>query len=114
MSPAVLLAFLTAFVAGPALCAALLRLPARAPVLALMAAGVSASSLAALRWQAFGEQALIPLGLFWLGWVLAISMVAIAVRDRLIESGARRWTTVLALLSTTLPWFGLATARTMV
>ena len=114
MSPAVVLAFLTAFVAGPALCAALLRLPARAPVLALLAGGVAVSSLAALRWQALGDPPLIPLGLFWLGWVLAISMVAIAVRDRLIDPEARRWTTVLALLSTTLPWFGLATARTMV
>ena len=40
-------------------------------------------------------------------------MVGHALYRRLEGRRARRWITVIAILATTLPWFGLATARLM-
>ena len=114
MTQPVIIAFLVTFVAGPSLCALLLRLPSRFWSLGMLAIGVAASSLAALRLQATGGAASLSLLLLWLAWVLGVTMTALALRARVLNYRARRWLTVLALLATTLPWFGLATARLMV
>ena len=112
MTQATILAFLASFVAGPALCALLLRLPAKVWMLALLAAGVGVAGLTALRLQAAG-QAMPSLALLWFAWVLAVAMVAMALRGRMPTPRARRWLTIIALLATTLPWFGLSTAQWM-
>ncbi|MBN8187875.1 hypothetical protein JF540_14360 [Salipiger thiooxidans] len=57
----------------------------------------------------------------WLAWVLAprlasvrtAAVVTAALRDRFIAPQARRFATLAGLLATPLPWFGRATARTM-
>lgn len=114
MTQPVIIAFLVTFVAGPALCALLLRLPSRVWSLGLLAIGVTVSGLGALRLQITGAPAHVSLLLLWLAWVLGVAMMALALRTRIRNYRARRWLSVLALLATTLPWFGLATARLMV
>lgn len=108
--PALILGFLASFIAGPLLCALLLRLPPALWALLMLAAALGLATLGALRWQ--GERAALSLGCLWLAWVLAVAMLALALLRRLPDR--RRWVTVSALLATTLPWFGLATARLMV
>lgn len=107
-----LIAFLVTFVAGPLLVGLLLRLPARIGTLVTLSASVIGAAGAAVWLQ---ERA--PLGsltAFWLGWVLAVGLVAQAVRRRMPGPQVRRGTMIVALLASTLPWFGFATAQMMV
>lgn len=108
----VLTAFLVAFAGGPMLAALLLRLPARVPVLI----GFSSAVILTMGIAAFlqGRSALGSLIALWLGWVLAVVMVALAVRRRLPGPRTHRWTAIGAVLASALPWFGLATAQMMV
>lgn len=108
---AALTGFAFAFVAGPLIALALLRLPPRLPVLTLQAAGVFAAMIAALILQ--GRSATGTLAALWLGWVLAVALVAQALRRRLPGPHIRRWTALGAALAAPLPWFGLATAQLM-
>ena len=108
---AALVAFALAFVAGPALVLALLRLPPRLPVLTLQASGVFAAMVGALVLQ--GRSAPGLLAALWLGWLLAVTLVAQALRRRLPGPHTRRWTALGAALAAPLPWFGLATAQLM-
>ncbi len=110
MSQAALIAFFVSFVGGPLLCVALLRVPGTVILLLTLAAGVVATMSAAL-WLEAGNP-LTSLTLMWLGWVLAVAMVAHALRRR-SPRRLHRWITVIAVLATPLPWFGLATARLM-
>lgn len=106
-------AFAVTFVLGPLICALLLRFPARLTTLAVIGAAVVIAVTLALRLQAAG-QAAQSLVMLWLAWVLAVGMVALAASRHVTALRGRRWLTVIALCATTLPWFGLATARLMV
>lgn len=107
-----LIAFALSFVAGPLICALLLRLPHGIRTLLAIGLGVVISVTLALRLQM--QAATASLVALWLAWVLAVAMVAMALRRRIEAPRPRRWVTVIAILATTLPWFGLATARLMV
>lgn len=110
MSAPLLISFVVCFIAGPLLCSALMQLPRRVSTLLAFSVGVIGCMALALRLQ--DDRAALSLGFLWLGWVLAVAMVALSVMRRAPQT--RRWVTVIALLATTLPWFGLATARLMV
>ncbi len=112
MQGPVLIAFALSFIGGPLLCALVLRLPHKLWALVILGAGVVVSVTLALRWQT--EQAAQSVVALWLAWVLAVAMVTMALRRRIAAPKTRRLVTILALLATTLPWFGLATARIMV
>ncbi len=108
-------AFVVTFIGGPLICALILRLPAKPPTLIVLGVGVVGAVMLALRMQQMGaDWAVGSLVALWLAWVLAVGMVALAVRRHMTGPRASRWLTVIALLTTTLPWFGLATARLMV
>lgn len=109
MQPSVLAAFALSFVVGPALCALLLRLPSRLRVLLALAAGVVLPMAVALVLEL--RAPLTSLALMWIGWVCACAMVGHALFRRLSGRRQRRWITLAAILATTLPWFGLATAQ---
>ncbi|NIY95319.1 hypothetical protein HC022_03370 [Salipiger sp. HF18] len=49
----------------------------------------------------------------WQACVLTVAVVTAARRDRHIAPQARRFATLAGLPATPLPWFGRATARTM-
>lgn len=111
MTGIVLAAFVISFVVGPVLCAVFLKLPSTVVVLVSMAALVVAPMAVALWLET--RAPIASLTLMWLGWVAACAMVGHAFLRRLDGPRLRRWITVTAILSTTLPWFGLATARLM-
>lgn len=111
MTGATLIAFVLSFVAGPLLCAAAIRLPERTSSVAALALAMVAVTAFGLSRQ--GSNPPLSLTAMWLGWVLAVAMVALALRRRISQPGPRRLILIIALLATTLPWFGLATARLM-
>ena len=111
MGDPVLIAFLVAFVAGPLLVALLLRLPATLTVLVILSLAVICAAALAVLMQ--GRAPLGSLISFWFGWVLAVAMVAQALRRRLPGRTPNRLTLLGALLAAPLPWFGLATAQMM-
>ncbi|CAN0159183.1 unnamed protein product, partial [Chrysoparadoxa australica] len=106
-----LIAFVVAFVAGPLVVAALLRLSATLPVLVALSLTVIGAAALAVVFQ--GRSPLTSLIFFWFGWVVAVAMVAQALRRRLPGRTTRRLTLLVALLAAPLPWFGLATAQMM-
>ena len=106
-----LVAFVVSFVGGPLLCAAFLRMPSSLGMLLGLAAGVALTMAVALWLE--DRDPLASLTALWLGWILAVAMVAHALFRRLGKK-ARRWVFVVALLATPLPWFGLAAAQMMV
>ncbi|WP_425101579.1 hypothetical protein [Tropicibacter sp. S64] len=115
MSAMPFFAFVIIFVAGPLLCALLLRLPTRLSLLIGLGLASIVCVMLALMLQSLGPMRMLSsLILLWLAWVLAVAMTGHAVLRRLTAPRARRLVTIVALLSTTLPWFGLATARLMV
>ena len=108
MTQSTLIAFAVCFVGGPVLCALLLRLPGTVWALLTLAVCVVLSVTTALSYRLAGTEGhLTSLVLLWLSWVLAL-------RSKIDNPTFRRWTLILALLATTLPWFGLATAQLMV
>jgi uncharacterized membrane protein (UPF0136 family) len=109
MNTVSLIAFAVTFLGGPLVCALILRMPPRLPLLAGLSVAVVVTVSVAL-WQQERHIAL-SLAAMWLGWVLAVAMVAQAIRRRLPAPQTQRVITVIAILATTLPWFGLATAR---
>ncbi|MCR8549068.1 hypothetical protein M4578_14615 [Salipiger sp. P9] len=104
--------FTLCFVAGPLLFALLMRFGQSLTLLLALALGVVSAVLLALLLQDRGAL-LVSLGMLWLAWVLAVAMVALTLRRRLPPSVPRRWVIIAGLLATTLPWFGLATARSL-
>jgi hypothetical protein len=110
MTQAAVIGFAVSFVAGPVLCALLLRLRSSVAVLLALAAGVLVSMACALWLEA--RAPLTALALMWLGWILALAMVGHALYRR-ATPGTRRWITLGAILATPLPWFGLAAAQLM-
>ena len=114
MTQTTMFAFVLCFIGGLVLCAVLLRLPGKVWALLTLAICVVLGMTAALSYRLAGADGhLASLVLLWLSWVLAIAMVALALRGKIAAPGPRRWIMILALLATTLPWFGLATAQMM-
>ena len=107
-----IIAFLLSVVAVPAICALLLRLPPHPATSASLGLGAALATAGALALLA-RSGALPARALIWLGWLLAVAMAAQALRGRMPGPRARRALTVAALIATTVPWFGLATAEMM-
>lgn len=115
MDTPTLIAFAITFVGGPIICAALLQLPARLWSIGGLAFLVGLAIVAANQMQKASDTVSYrPLAALWLAWVLGVAMVALALHRRITARNIRRWITLTAILATTLPWFGLATAQMMV
>jgi hypothetical protein len=112
MNQTLMIAFAMCFAVGPLLCALLLKLPAR-PV-SLM--GLLAAAGAAIVWSVYIRDinALQSLAAVWLAWVLCISLFALALGKRFSVWALRRWVRVFAVISTTVPWFGMVMAHSMI
>ncbi|MFY0624057.1 MAG: hypothetical protein JXQ89_20425 [Pelagimonas sp.] len=111
MNQTVVLTFIAIFAIGPALCAVLMRLPARKNALMALAMMVVAATFAAL-WLN-GVSPLATLSALWMGWICGVAMFALALCRRFYHPQTQRGITIMALMATTLPWFGLATALTL-
>ncbi len=109
-----LVAFGVTFVVGPVLCAVLLRLPAGLRTMATIGVALVAAIWAAHHFQTSSANGAVEaLAAMWLAWVLGVSMVGLALLHRIDHPRVRRGITLTAILATTLPWFGLATAQMM-
>ncbi|MGH1411944.1 MAG: hypothetical protein ACRBB0_00530 [Pelagimonas sp.] len=109
-----IIAFAVTFVVGPALCAWLLRLPPRLGTMAVIGLLIGAAIWAAVHFQNTADSnPFLPLIAMWLAWVLGVGMVGLALLRPFSDPRMRRWITFIALMATTLPWFGLATAQMM-
>jgi len=53
------------------------------------------------------------IALIWTAWIAILVFVAQSFRQQYPRPAIRRWTTVIGALATTIPWFGLASARMM-
>ncbi|EIE50220.1 hypothetical protein AL036_12735 [Salipiger aestuarii] len=113
MTAPTLAVFITCFVAAPLLFALLLQFGQSLRVLLSLALSVVVCVVAALLMQA-QDRMLSALALLGLSWVLAIAMVAVTLLRRLSGARPRRWIVLIGILATTLPWFGLATARSLI
>jgi hypothetical protein len=51
--------------------------------------------------------------LIWIAWIAILVFVAQTFRKEYSSPAIHRWTTVVGALATTIPWFGLASARMM-
>lgn len=56
---------------------------------------------------------ILRLLLLWIGWVLVLSLCALALRSRLPHRQARKTAFAVCAMATTLPWFGLYAAQMM-
>ena len=119
MIPLILI-FLLVFVVGPMVFFALIRpTPTWRQFRALIAitAGCLGIGLA-LRfgtngWGRDPVQTFAGMTLMWAAWIAILALMV--QRFRAIDPGdsMRRWTAIIGVLCTTIPWFGLASARLM-
>ena len=58
-----------------------------------------------------GSRPLVSLASLWLSWVLTLALMVLALGRRAQSPRVRHRSFTAGLLATTLPWFGLATAR---
>lgn len=113
MSRELVIAFVICFLGGPLIFAAILRVGPGVSRAGLLALAIAAS-VAAGFWLQSLQASLGALACLWLAWVLAVALVVQVLRRRVPITGGQRWITVSGALATTLPWFGLATARMMI
>ncbi|MCT4609513.1 MAG: hypothetical protein N4A70_09930 [Pelagimonas sp.] len=111
MNQSVVVAFALCFAVGPVLCALALRLPARAKTIGLLAGAV----IALVVWgvEIKESQPMSMLFAFWLAWVVGIALVTLALRHHARDRQLKRLLMVLGILATTMPWFGMATATSL-
>jgi hypothetical protein len=112
--------FALVFVAGPYCYVSLLRrAPSRRQFVGLGFITGGATALGfALRYLAdgWGQDMLVTvagIGAIWLAWIAILAFVAQTFRKHDAGANVRRWTMVIGALATTIPWFGLASARMM-
>lgn len=111
------LAFVVVFCAGPAIYALAMRRHAPRGWFALVAILIGGLAMAAFSLRAVTSPiwglppALVMLGFLWLAWVLVIVFCAQAFLQVAGDRQMARGVYIGGLLATTLPWFGLATAR---
>jgi len=113
------LIYLVSFAAGPVIFWILARQrPAKGYftllcviAVALMVAANVVPRLAAIEGDTSAYPALTKVMLLWLGWIVVIALCVLALRERLPEGPALRWSFALGAMATTLPWFGLYAAQ---
>ncbi|MFT6021933.1 MAG: hypothetical protein ACI9PY_000038 [Ascidiaceihabitans sp.] len=119
MIPLVAIFFLV-FVVGPLVFFAFIRpVPTRRQFRGLIAITAGCLGLGlALRFgsNAWGRdpvQTFASMSMMWAAWIAILALVV--QRFRAADSGAvmRRWTAIMGAICTTIPWFGLASARFM-
>ena len=108
--------YVVVFVAGPALVLYLLRVGPTGRRVRALGGVVAGLIILAFSLQFLNLGGMIAvLGLLWLSWAVSMALVGQVLRLLLEDApGARRWTAVLAAIGSTLPWFGILIARTLV
>jgi drug/metabolite transporter (DMT)-like permease len=118
--PTLAIIFATVFVVGPLSYLWLLRpRPSRKQFVGIgcIVAGSTGMSIV-LRYLSggWGQDVWVTLtgiALIWIAWIAILVFVAQKFRQQDARQVVRRWTSVIGALATTIPWFGLASARMM-
>lgn len=118
--PPLIIIFATVFVVGPITYLWLLRpRPSRKQFVGLgcIVAGSTGMSFV-LRYLSggWGQDVWVTLAgiaLIWVAWIAILVFVAQTFRQQYPRPVMRRWSAVVGALATTIPWFGLASARMM-
>lgn len=113
--------FVVVFGFGPWVFLRLMRLTPSSTVFArlvafmVMAAAASMwlRFLAPVPWGANIWATGVGMGLIWAAWIAVLALAALALRQADQGPAMRRWTGVIGAMGTTVPWFGLASARLM-
>ncbi len=113
--------FVVVFGFGPWVFLRLMRLTPSSTVFArlvafmVMAAAASMwlRFLAPVPWGANIWATGVGMGLIWAAWIAVLALAALALRHADQGPAMRRWTGVIGAMGTTVPWFGLASARLM-
>lgn len=119
MTAELVIAFASIFVGGPALYSVLMRLKGGVRTVLILAGFIvvtAATALYELRHGLTGLSMagpLVALFFIWLSWVVAVSMAVLSLKSWVSTDRGKRRLFLAGLLATTLPWFGLATARMM-
>lgn len=116
-----LILFCVVFGLGPWVFLRLMRLTPAPSVLAKLALAMvicAAASLwlrflAPVPWGVNIWATWLGIGLIWAAWIAVLALVALALRQVDTGPGMHRWTRVIGAIGTTVPWFGLASARLM-
>lgn len=113
--------FVVVFGFGPWVFLRLMRLTPSSTVFARLVAFIVMAAAASM-WLRF--LAPVPWGaniwatgfgmvLIWAAWIAVLALAALALRQADQGPAMRRWTGVIGAMGTTVPWFGLASARLM-
>ncbi len=113
--------FVVVFGFGPWVFLRLMRLTpssalsARLVAFMVMAAAASMwlRFLAPVPWGANIWATGVGMVLIWAAWIAVLALAAQALRQADQGPAMRRWTAVIGAMGTTVPWFGLASARLM-
>lgn len=112
--------FAMVFVIGPLSYVWFLRLPpSKKQFVGLGCIAVGATGMSfVLRylsagWGVYVTETFAGIALIWIAWISILVFVAQSFRQQYPGAAMRRWTTVIGALATTIPWFGLASARMM-
>ncbi|MBR9837727.1 MAG: hypothetical protein GYB50_07570 [Rhodobacteraceae bacterium] len=106
------LCFTLCVLAGPLVIAPVLQL--RHSLTLVVAPAMALAAALVLSLLTRGHEAwLASLLALWLAWMRTAAVVTAALRGRGIAPRARRCAPLAGLLATPFPWFGRATARTM-
>lgn len=113
------LIFIGAFLVGPlAFYLALKRPPTERTLQVLACVVVIAVGMGVVLWAIAAPDAAIwfvaaVLLLIWVGWIALLAWAAQLIQRLDTRPQVRRWAVMVGVVCTTAPWFGLASAQTM-
>jgi hypothetical protein len=118
--PTLVIIFATVFVVGPLTYLWLLRpRPSKKQFVGLGCIAVGSTGMSFVLqyftgvWGQDVWVTLAGIALIWIAWIAILAFVAQNFRQQDPRPAMRHWTIVIGALATTIPWFGLASARMM-
>lgn len=106
--------FALLFVVGPLVFRQMLRMGLERKTLGLIAVVLMVAAIFTRPMIGESDEGLLqfaPLMLIWGAWIVVLVMGVMALRRAIPGRQAMRWTAVAGAAGTTVPWFGLASAR---
>lgn len=61
-------------------------------------------------WSDDARMTVMMLFFIWMAWIFVLALGALALRSKMPGMRVVRWTSIIGMAGTTVPWFGLASA----
>lgn len=103
--------FLLAFAVGPFVVLQVMRRPSDVAVIRPLGLITVVLVIAAISAPMVGAHGAVSTLLLWASWVMSMCVMGHVMRMVIGTPGARRWTSAVAAVGATLPWFGILIAR---